>query len=101
MYAIAIVRYRRPLEEVLTVVDEHRAYLRDLHDKGLLLATGPFNPRSGGAMILRVGDAGANEALDAIRDGDPYVIRGIAQYEMWPWEPVIGKEALDRITCSA
>ena len=31
MYAIAIVRYRKPLEEVLPVVEAHRAYLRELH----------------------------------------------------------------------
>jgi len=28
MYAIALIRYRRPLDEVLTVLEEHRAYLR-------------------------------------------------------------------------
>ena len=29
MYAIAILRYRKPLEDVLKHVDSHRAYLRD------------------------------------------------------------------------
>ncbi len=30
MYALAILRNRRPLEEVVAAVDEHRAYLRQL-----------------------------------------------------------------------
>jgi uncharacterized protein YciI len=97
MYAIAILRYRRPLEEVLTVVDEHRAYLRGLKEKGILLASGPFDPRSGGALLLRVGDTGVNEALDAIRDADPFVLKGMAQYELLPWAPTIGKDDLDRL----
>jgi uncharacterized protein YciI len=97
MYAIAIIRYRRPLEEVLRVVDDHRGYLRGLRERGTLLASGPFEPRSGGALLLRVSDESPVEDLDAIRDGDPFVARGIAQYELLVWQPVIGREALDTI----
>ncbi|MBF5042376.1 hypothetical protein FGE12_08185 [Aggregicoccus sp. 17bor-14] len=97
MYALALLRYRRPLEEVLLVVDEHRAYLRGLAEKGLLLASGPFDPRSGGALLLRVPDGDVQASLDRIRDGDPFTLRGIAQYELLPWAPTIGKDALDRL----
>jgi len=97
MYAIAIVRYRRPLDEVLTVTDEHRAYLKSLHDAGVLLASGPLDPRSGGALLLRVPDGNVQETLDRVRDGDPYVRKGMAQYELLPWAPGIGKESLDRL----
>jgi uncharacterized protein YciI len=95
MYALAILRYRRPIDEVLPHVDEHRAYLRELKAKGLLIAAGPFQPRQGGALLLRVSDDDVLGALDAIRDGDPFTQRGIAQYELLPWAPVIGNEALD------
>ena len=97
MYAIAIIRYRRPLDEVLTVTDEHRAYLRTLYDSGTLLASGPLDPRSGGALLLRVPDESVNEALDAIRDKDPYVKKGMAQYELLPWAPSTGLEKLNRL----
>ena len=97
MYAIAILRYRRPLEEVLTVIDAHRAYLAGLKQRGLLLASGPFDPRSGGALLLRVPDEGSAAALDAIREGDPFTVHGMAQYELLPWSPVIGKEDLDKL----
>jgi uncharacterized protein YciI len=97
MYAIAIVRYRKPLDEVLKVVDAHRAYLRDLKAKGILLASGPLEPRYGGALLLRVPDAGADRALDALRDGDPFVKHGLAQYELLPWAANIGNEDLDRL----
>lgn len=97
MYALAIIRYRKPLEDVLQVVEAHRSYLRGLQDRGLLLASGPLDPRNGGALLLRVPDDGVHAALDAIRDGDPFVREGCAQYELLPWAPVIGKDALDRI----
>ncbi|HEX6629524.1 MAG TPA: YciI family protein [Gemmatimonadaceae bacterium] len=97
MYAIAIIRYRRPLDEVLTVVDAHRAYLGGLRERGTLLASGPLDPRSGGALLLRVSDDDAHAALDRVRDGDPYVQAGVAQYELLPWKPTTGVEALDRL----
>jgi len=97
MYAIAIIRYRRALDEVLTVTEEHRAYLRTLYDSGTLLASGPLDPRSGGALLLRVPDDSVNEALDAIRDKDPYVKKGMAQYELLPWAPSTGLEKLNRL----
>jgi uncharacterized protein YciI len=95
MYAIALIRYRRPLDEVQTALDAHRAYLRSLQEKGLLIAAGPLDPWTGGALLLRVPDNAPQAALDQIRDGDPYTQKGFVQYEVWPWKPVLGKEALD------
>lgn len=98
MYAIAIIRYRKELDDVLPHADAHRAYLRELFDRGILLASGPFVPRSGGALLLRVPEGGNVAAvLDAVRDGDPFSINGIAQYELLPWDPGIGREGLDAI----
>jgi uncharacterized protein YciI len=96
MYAIAIVRYRKPLEEILKVLDAHRAYLGGLKAQGTLLASGPLDPRNGGALLVRVAD-GDLATLDAIRDGDPFTKAGVAQYELLPWAPGIGKEDLDRL----
>ena len=96
MYAVAIIRYRRPLEDVLVHQDAHRAYLRGLKDKGLLIASGPMSPRFGGLVLLRVPDDSA-KMLDAIRDGDPFIQSGVAQYELIGWAPVIGKDDLDRL----
>jgi uncharacterized protein YciI len=97
MYAIAILRYRRPLEEVLKVVDRHRAYLRELQAQGTLLAAGPLDPRNGGALLLRVPDDAPQAALDRVRDGDPYTQAGLVQYELLPWLPAVGLDALDRL----
>ncbi|HEV8702148.1 MAG TPA: YciI family protein [Candidatus Polarisedimenticolia bacterium] len=97
MYAIAIVRYRRSIEEVLKHLEAHRAYLRELKKQGRLLASGPLDPRNGGALLLRVPDDEVAKHLDRIRDEDPFIRAGVAQYEIWPWAPNIGKEELDRL----
>jgi uncharacterized protein YciI len=97
MYAIVLIRYRVSLEEVAKVTDEHRAYLRELKQQGTLLASGPFDPRTGGALLLRVADDNPRAALDRVRDGDPFWKNGIANYELMLWAPVIGKEALDQL----
>jgi uncharacterized protein YciI len=97
MYAVVLIRYRRPFEEVEPVLEAHRAYLRGLKADGLLLASGPMQPRTGGVLLLRVPDDAVHQTLDRIRDGDPYVKTGVAQYEMWPWQPATGGDALDRL----
>jgi uncharacterized protein YciI len=96
MYAVGIIRYRRPLEEVVVHQDAHRAYLRGLKDRGVLIASGPMQPRFGGMLLLRVPDEDA-AALDAVRDNDPFVQNGVAQYELIGWAPVIGKDELDKL----
>ena len=97
MYAIAIIRYRRPLDEIVAATDEHRAYLRGLREQGLLLASGPFDPRAGGALLLRVPDDAVHQTLDRIRDGDPFTRKGLAQYELLPWAPTLGAEDLGKL----
>lgn len=97
MYALAIIRFRKPLEEVLPVVDAHRAYLAELKAQGIVLASGPLDPRHGGALLLRVPDDAVDATLNAVRDNDPYIQAGVVQYELLPWAPTIGKDALDQI----
>lgn len=97
MYALAVFRYLRPMAEVLPHVEAHRAYLRTLEASGILLASGPLDPRTGGALLLRVPDAEAVPALERIRDGDPFTRLELATYELLPWKPVIGVERLDRL----
>jgi uncharacterized protein YciI len=97
MYALVILRYRRPIEEINTMTEAHRAYIRQLQGKGIVIAAGPFNPRTGGALLVRVHDENAHAALDRIRDEDPFAKSGFANYELLEWNVMAGIEALDKI----
>lgn len=96
-YVLAILRYRKPLGEVQQATEEHRAYLRDLKQRGILLFSGPFDPRTGGALCLRFPDAVTDAEIDGVRDGDPYFVRGLAQYELIRWNVGIGREDVERL----
>ncbi len=72
MYALILIRYRLPMEEVLKVTDEHRAYLRELKAEGTLIASGPMDPRTGGVILVRVPDDNVQQNLTDVRDGDPF-----------------------------
>jgi uncharacterized protein YciI len=97
MYAMMLVRYRRPIQEIEAVTEAHRAYLRELKTKGVLLAAGPLDPRYGGMWLLRVQDENPLADLDALRDGDPFHQHGLATYEPLVWKVGTGKDDLDRI----
>jgi uncharacterized protein YciI len=97
MYGLVLIRYRKPLEEVVKATEAHREYLRDLKAKGILLAAGPFDPRTGGALLVRLADDDAQRSLTAVRDGDPFYRDGVANYEVIAWNVLIGKEELDKL----
>jgi uncharacterized protein YciI len=97
MYAMIIVRYRRPLAEIEAVTDAHRAYLRQLQEQGVLVASGPLEPRFGGMWLVRVQDENPLPELDAIMAGDPFHQHGLANYELLPWKVMQGKEGFDKI----
>lgn len=101
MYALALIRYRRPLDEVLAHHDAHRAYLLTLKEAGTLVASGPLDPRTGGALLLRLPETATERDLDAIRDGDPYWQHGVAQYELLRWKVGIGREDLDSLSAAS
>lgn len=56
MLVLVSLLYKVPMDTVLAHVGDHRAYLATLHARGKLLASGPYQPRVGGALLLRVDD---------------------------------------------
>jgi hypothetical protein len=43
-----------------------------------------------------VQDDAVEATLDRVRDGDPYLKAGVAQYELLAWNVKTGREDLDR-----
>jgi len=59
MYAIAIVRYRQPVEEVLKVQEQHRAYLGQLKARRIVPDR---NPKVSGSTTTRIYACDPHEA---------------------------------------
>jgi uncharacterized protein YciI len=95
MLAIVTLTYLVPLEALAAHTPAHRAYLGELHAKGTLIASGPFAPRTGGALLLRVE---REEELAAIVAGDPFHMHGVAAHDVRVWSPTFGGEALEALS---
>jgi len=75
---------------------------RRLREEGVLLAWGPLDPRSGGALLLRVPDGAVQTTLDRIRGDAPYTrhpaasrrgsrqVGPVPPFGSAPWQPVAG-----------
>lgn len=94
LYAFVALKYKYPLERMLQTVDRHRDYLRQLHARGKLVCSGPFVPREGGALLLRI----ENESeIAEILAKDPYHLENLVEDTIHKWDPNIGREGLDTL----
>jgi uncharacterized protein YciI len=81
---IVEVTYLQPLEQVLPVRAEHRAFLQIGYDKGWLLCSGAQSPVVGGMVVAR---APSLEDLQAFFAQDPYKLKGLASYRFVEFTP--------------
>jgi uncharacterized protein YciI len=79
------ITYTAPLTAIDAAVSAHRAFLQGGYDHGLLLMSGPMNPRSGGVVIAR---GESVEAIKAFFHNDPYQRQGLASYRIVEFTPV-------------
>ena len=83
---IAILTYKKPLDEVDQFLHAHREYLANHYADGDFIASGPQNPRVGGVIMMK---AESREAVDAIIAEDPFHINGIADYQIVEFTPTM------------
>lgn len=83
---IAILTYRKPLEEVDRFLQAHRDYLAEHYAAGDFIASGPQNPRIGGVIMIK---ADNRAAVDTIISQDPFNINGIADYQIVEFIPTM------------
>jgi len=94
LYAFVALKYLAPLERIQKTVDQHRAYLRELHAQGKMVCSGPFVPRTGGAMLLRIEDP---SEIAPILARDPFHQENLVSDTIHVWDPNIGREGLDSL----
>ena len=72
----------------------HREFLDYHYKKGLLLASGPMKPRTGGILIALTTD---KSYLESILRQDPYHLAEIADYQLIEFTPVMHRDELKDI----
>lgn len=83
---VILVKYEADLARIDEALARHRAFLQTGYDSGILLASGPQNPRTGGIIIGQFSDKSAAE--DFTR-GDPYYKENLASYTILEFSPVL------------
>lgn len=75
----------KPIEEIDKYLKEHREYLDKGYLSGVLLASGPQNPRNGGVFL---GKAESLAKMKEFCDGDPFWQNQCAEYQLIEFIPV-------------
>ena len=83
---IAILTYKKPIEDVDRFLQAHRNYLAEHYAAGNFIASGPQTPRIGGVIMIK---ADNREAVDSIIVQDPFNINGIADYQIVEFTPTM------------
>lgn len=83
---IAILTYKKPLEEVDRFLQAHREYLAKHYAAGDFIASGPQTPRVGGVIMMKATD---RAVVDSIIAQDPFNINGIADYQIVEFTPTM------------
>lgn len=82
---VVLLTYVKPMAEVEAVTAAHRAWLDSHVATGLLIATGPQVPRTGGVLLARGG--GTKAELEALLTSDPFQVAGVAAYKVIEFAP--------------
>lgn len=73
------------MDKVAEVTPDHRAYLDRFYASGELVLSGRRSPPTGGVIVGHFRD---RAAVDAFIAGDPFVVRGVATYDVIEFDPV-------------
>lgn len=85
--------YKKSLEDVNKFLEAHRGFLKKYYAQGILIASGPKNPRDGGIILAR---CNKETAAKLIVD-DPFYQHEIAEYKFIEFEPSKCVDGLEKI----
>lgn len=82
---IVTIHYDVSLDLIDSVVQDHRTFLQKGYDAGLILMSGPQNPRTAGIVICRAPD---QKVVESFFELDPYNLNRFVHYEIIEFMPV-------------
>ena len=73
----------RPREEWTVGLDQHLVWMKEQHETGRILFSGPSADRKLGIYVIR---AGSREEAERIAASDPYTKAGFCAFDLIEWE---------------
>ncbi len=84
MLTLISITYIKPLTDINHYREAHTEHLQQYYDKGLIYASGPYEPRTGGFILARkLTDREQKELVE----NDPYYIEKLASYDIRDFNP--------------
>lgn len=79
------LKYKASMQEVDKYLAAHREFLEYYYKQGILIASGPMKPRTGGIIIALASSLAEVESVFA---KDPFCLADIAEYTFTEFTPV-------------
>jgi uncharacterized protein YciI len=83
MWYLVLRRPVQPREQWTVSLDEHLVWMKQQHEAGRILFSGPTTDRKYGVYVIR---APNREEAETIAATDPYTAAGFAAFELLEWE---------------
>jgi uncharacterized protein YciI len=83
MWYLILRRPVRPREEWTVTLDQHFVWMKEQHQSGRILLSGPSADRKLGIYVIR---AASREEAERIASGDPYTKAGFTAFDVIEWE---------------
>jgi uncharacterized protein YciI len=83
MWFLCQRRNVRPREQRTVTLNEHFVWMKQQHEAGNIVISGPAQNRSLGMYLIR---AGSREEAEAIASGDPFTVAGDCSFDLIDWE---------------
>jgi uncharacterized protein YciI len=83
MWYITLRRNAKPRDQFTVTLDQHLVWMKQQHEAGRILFSGPTPDRSTGIYVIR---AGSREEAERIAASDPFTVAGCTTFELIEWE---------------
>ena len=83
MWYLILRRPIKPREDWTVSLDQHLVWMKQQHDNGKILFSGPTADRKLGVFVIR---AGSKSEAEKIAASDPYTAAGFCSFDLLEWE---------------
>ena len=82
MWFLVLRRAVQPRDQWTASLDEHLGWMREQHEAGAIVMSGPSGDRTPGIYLVR---AASRQAVEAIASGDPFNAADHCTFDLIEW----------------
>lgn len=83
MWYLTLRQATKPREQWTVTLDQHLVWMKQQHQEGKILFSGPTTDRKYGVYVIQ---AGSKDEAAKIAASDPYTAAGFCSFELLEWE---------------